>query len=531
MFAGFLRSTVAFVSLAGAIAFAYPAHSAELVILPYACQVIRGQPTLTMAENTGHRIVGRRETDTFTACAPSDAAQCRRWTIHRFDMDCGGHIVPWTEVVASSAAQRRAWLEGGNFRLRMPPWWGISRDDPCFAPYAPQDRWRPGGMRRLCAERRARGEDIAANTVVFPAGFAPTFGLDAIFVPAPPGTAAVTPGSDPARTGPGAPKGGVSDPRPERPTSPKVTAGVPAGVAPALPAKPAPTRPAGSVDTASVSPSVSAPGPAPTPPPAPTPAVRPESKAPAEPDSTGTRTLAVVPRILNAPGADTAAAAQPDNKPEPKPAPAVAPERSAGPAAAANRAPGVEPAPAPLLPDSTPPAGSALAAGFSFDRPGLVVLGLGAGAVVLAVSAFVIFGAARRGPRTATGPVERDLGAVRFDPQHGTASRELIPAPAPTGRPVTAPAPPGPPPQNQGAGGGVATIPQTPQDALRVLGLGLGPDADLIAIKKMVDALRFSWHPDRANDADDRQLREWRIRQINAAWEILAAEAGQRRTG
>jgi hypothetical protein len=31
----------------------------------------------------------------------------------------------------------------------------------------------------------------------------------------------------------------------------------------------------------------------------------------------------------------------------------------------------------------------------------------------------------------------------------------------------------------------------------------------------------LSWHPDHAKDDGDRQLREHRLKQINAAWEIL----------
>jgi hypothetical protein len=40
-------------------------------------------------------------------------------------------------------------------------------------------------------------------------------------------------------------------------------------------------------------------------------------------------------------------------------------------------------------------------------------------------------------------------------------------------------------------------------------------------LKKIVDALRMSWHPDHARDAADRVLREDRIRQINIAWDLI----------
>jgi preprotein translocase subunit Sec63 len=62
-------------------------------------------------------------------------------------------------------------------------------------------------------------------------------------------------------------------------------------------------------------------------------------------------------------------------------------------------------------------------------------------------------------------------------------------------------------------------VPQTSFDAYRVL--GLNSEAPAIAVKKVVDALRMTWHQDRARDESDRQHREHRIKQINAAWDLL----------
>ena len=58
--------------------------------------------------------------------------------------------------------------------------------------------------------------------------------------------------------------------------------------------------------------------------------------------------------------------------------------------------------------------------------------------------------------------------------------------------------------------------------------LGASPDAGEAAIKKIVEGLRQSWHPDLATSEADRQLREQRTTQINVAWEILS---GKRRAG
>jgi len=61
--------------------------------------------------------------------------------------------------------------------------------------------------------------------------------------------------------------------------------------------------------------------------------------------------------------------------------------------------------------------------------------------------------------------------------------------------------------------------PSTVFEAYRIL--GLNPDAPDAAVKKIVDALRMSWHPDHARDEADRRYREQRIKQVNAAWDLL----------
>jgi hypothetical protein len=70
-------------------------------------------------------------------------------------------------------------------------------------------------------------------------------------------------------------------------------------------------------------------------------------------------------------------------------------------------------------------------------------------------------------------------------------------------------------------------MPRTRTEAFRVLGIGIAPGANAAAIKKIVDALRVSWHPDLARDESDRQLRELRSKQINAAWELLQGERAE----
>jgi DnaJ-class molecular chaperone len=70
-------------------------------------------------------------------------------------------------------------------------------------------------------------------------------------------------------------------------------------------------------------------------------------------------------------------------------------------------------------------------------------------------------------------------------------------------------------------------MPRTRVEALEVLGIGVAPSANQAAIKKIVDGLRQSWHPDLAKDEADRAVRELRSKQINAAWDLLRSQVAE----
>ncbi|MCB1483682.1 MAG: hypothetical protein KDJ17_02190 [Hyphomicrobiaceae bacterium] len=62
-------------------------------------------------------------------------------------------------------------------------------------------------------------------------------------------------------------------------------------------------------------------------------------------------------------------------------------------------------------------------------------------------------------------------------------------------------------------------MPQSVQEAYQTL--GINAEAAPNVAKKLVDALRMSWHPDFARDEEDRRVREARMKQINAAWDLI----------
>jgi DnaJ-class molecular chaperone len=53
--------------------------------------------------------------------------------------------------------------------------------------------------------------------------------------------------------------------------------------------------------------------------------------------------------------------------------------------------------------------------------------------------------------------------------------------------------------------------------------LGASADAGPSVLKKIVEGLRQSWHPDLARSDEDRGYREQRMAQINVAWDIIEA--------
>jgi len=68
-------------------------------------------------------------------------------------------------------------------------------------------------------------------------------------------------------------------------------------------------------------------------------------------------------------------------------------------------------------------------------------------------------------------------------------------------------------------------IPDSLQEAYHIL--GLNGDAAPNVAKKLVDALRMTWHPDFARDDVDRCVREARMKQINAAWDLIKSRPAE----
>ena len=69
---------------------------------------------------------------------------------------------------------------------------------------------------------------------------------------------------------------------------------------------------------------------------------------------------------------------------------------------------------------------------------------------------------------------------------------------------------------------GPRPLPRDLADAYLALGVNSG--VSLSTLKKLVDALRVSWHPDLATSDDDRRHRNERITEINVAWDLIVGK-------
>lgn len=528
--------------------------------MPYTCSLVDGQPILRRARDEGHRVLGRHEQRTFTACSPVNPDVCRQWTVHRFDLDCGGARVPWISVVAASEGERRygrAWVEDGRLRLDMGPRWGLSPDDPCTRASSYDGRWRDRRLERYCSDRRALGS--SSSIVDMPPGFAPMLGIDGIFVAGGAPSVASAPwaasptgvspppfkgmgaeSSQPSLPEPAAKSARVESPPPAPPEpavkSARAESQPPPPALPELAAKgsriagfpPAPPEPAKSMTGQEAAPSARPPVPLPEakqvkqaeakpapPPPAQSPA---PAAVPGGP---------VIPKIINRP-----APATDEASPQPPPVtsvPKAAATPEAGPKLAAIPPP--RPKEAVLQDSATQKAAvrkdeDAPVTLFSAIRSPATGAAIAVGGLaVLLLAAFAL--TRRRERARIAGTPRRDIATVSLDGRTGSAAVANV---ARNGdqqvwtqdqRPPSQSTPAEKPsmPSNWGD-----RIPRTRDEALQVLGMGVTPDANIAAIKKIVDGLRASWHPDHASGNADRQMRELRLKQINAAWEIIAGK-------
>jgi hypothetical protein len=483
---GFVSPRVPFAAGFFLIATTAGGQGAERLHMPFDCYFDGFQVQLEASDDRSYEIIGPRESDILSVCAPYDPGRCRSWHVHRFEFQCGGTRVSWVDAALAGARMtgRDAWLEDGRVHVRMGPLWTIARD----RPQRSQRRLRnmPGVNAFDPAEF---GSADGANVVTAPQGFAPAFGIPVAFDAAEPGFTADEPS--------------FVEPKPfvEREASPSEqrqaaqAPAVAAYVEPPPPPQPIPELPERA------------------------PSVRPEPAAAKSPGFT----------IINAPGAKRS---EPEAPSAPDPEPAKAAEVPTGPVAddiettSAMKVADAQETTRPTISSTDsvdteattqpqPPVPSLVQPASRSDDSDLASA-TAAAAAVFALAGLAFFGLRfwrRAGPdNTIPPPGARDFGAISLGTVQGgaAASPRLRAEPQFSSEMGVA----------ELALDGDISIPANYTQALHVL--GASADASTDAIKKIVDGLRKSWHPDHARSESDRLYREKRARQINVAWDLIS---------
>lgn len=79
-----------------------PATAAdERLAIPYSCTVENGAVVTRPGPERTLEVIGERQQRLITTCDPPFSNNCRSITVHRFDVACGTERVPWQRVVAS----------------------------------------------------------------------------------------------------------------------------------------------------------------------------------------------------------------------------------------------------------------------------------------------------------------------------------------------------------------------------------------------------------------------------------------------
>lgn len=147
--------------------------------MPFACSVQDGRVVMAPAPEQSYRILGRHEQQQFTACPPGSPDRCTTWMLHRFDIPCGGIRVAWMHAVAAAMQRIDSRVMVDQGRLNIP------LREATVAAACGSESGTPGA--NSTATRRAPerfcGPPLSADaTVPLPIGFAPVMRLGARFV-------------------------------------------------------------------------------------------------------------------------------------------------------------------------------------------------------------------------------------------------------------------------------------------------------------------------------------------------------------
>ena len=156
------------------------AEARERLVMPFACDLEEGHIRLTPVGERSYAIVGKREVATVTSCNQPRSSGCRRLMVQRFVISCGGAGLSWMRVAAAlrQATAEPAWIEQGRLNVVLPVRHSAAAHSPCVERPAfalgSEQLQRRVAYTGACQNRRDDFEHV-----VLPAGFAPVDELGA----------------------------------------------------------------------------------------------------------------------------------------------------------------------------------------------------------------------------------------------------------------------------------------------------------------------------------------------------------------
>jgi hypothetical protein len=177
------RVSLFFLVLSLSLGAAGVAQARERLLMPFACDLQQGRIKLTPAVDKTYAIVGKREVASVTTCRSPRSTGCRTMMVHRFVISCGEAGVAWMRVAAAirQANAAPAWIDDGRLNMVLPVHDQVTAHAPCME--RPTFALGGTGLERRVAYTGncgARRDDF--DHIVLPAGFAPIEELGARLV-------------------------------------------------------------------------------------------------------------------------------------------------------------------------------------------------------------------------------------------------------------------------------------------------------------------------------------------------------------
>jgi hypothetical protein len=150
------------------------AQARERLVMPFDCDLENGRIKLSPATEKSYAIVGKREVVAVTTCRARRAGGCRTVMAHRFVISCGGAGLAWMRVAAAmrQAAAAPAWIDEGRLNLVLPLYHSAATSAPCME----RPRFALGWMgleRRVAYTGDCQPRRDEFDHLVLPAGYAP----------------------------------------------------------------------------------------------------------------------------------------------------------------------------------------------------------------------------------------------------------------------------------------------------------------------------------------------------------------------